>query len=295
MKVWITRAAPGASETAKRLIELGHEPLVAPLLTVRRLLDANPDLTGIGALAFTSANGVRAFADVSDHRTLPVFAVGEATAAAARQAGFADVHAGPSDVAALATAIAGRRGTLQGAVLHASAAEPAGDLAGALQAAGVAVRSIALYQTVAADPPGPALRDQLSGAQAILLHSPKAARALASLAATASLDLSRAHLVALSPACLAPLANLPTASRQSATAPNEADLLALLETLSPEAPPRPVLSPLVWGLLLFGALCILAGATIGLAIAPAPAKHLPPVPAGTPGGRFSSAGRAPHS
>jgi uroporphyrinogen-III synthase len=263
MKVWITRAEPGARETSKRLIELGHEPLVAPLLTVRRLVDASPDLTGIGALAFTSANGVRAFAEASDQRALPVFAVGEATATAARQAGFADVQAGPSDVAALAADIIERRNTFQGDVLHPSAAEPAGDLASALQAAGMAIRSIALYQTVAADPPAPALLERLAGVQAVLLHSPKAARVLASLSPP-PLDLSAIHLLGLSPACLAPLVDRPAAGRHSPDAPNEADLLALLETLAPDARPRPVLSPLVWALLLFGALCIVAGAAIGL-------------------------------
>ncbi len=237
---------------------------------------------------------MRAFADLSRQRDQPVFAVGEATATAARQAGFTDIQAGPSDVAALAAAIIHRRNTFQGAVLHPSAAEPAGDLAGALDAAGVAVRTIALYQTVAADPPAPAIAERLTGVQAVLLHSPKAARVLAGLVPP-PLDLSTAHLLGLSPACLAPLTDLPAAGRHSAPAPNETDLLALLKTLDPTEPPRPVLSPLVWGLLLFGALCILAGAMIGLAIAPAPAKHLPPAPAGTPGGRFSSAGRAPHS
>jgi uroporphyrinogen-III synthase len=262
MKVWITRAEPGAGETAKRLTARGHDPLVAPLLIVRRLIDASPDLTDIGALAFTSANAVRAFAETSNRRDLPVFAVGEATAAAARQAGFADVHAGPSDVAALAADILERRQGIDRAVLHAGAAEPAGDLAGALKAAGVAVRSLALYETVAADPPSRALLDQLNGVQAVLLHSPKAARALADLVA-APLDLSAAHLLGLSPACLAPLADRPAAGRHSAAAPNEADLLALLDTLPSQARPRRVFSPLVWGLLAFGLLCILAGAAIG--------------------------------
>jgi uroporphyrinogen-III synthase len=263
MKVWVTRAEPGAGETADRLIERGHEPLVAPLLIVRPLVEASPDLGGIGALAFTSANGVRAFAELAPRRDLPVFAVGEATAAAARQAGFADIHIGSGDVAALATAILARRDTLQGAVLHASAAEPAGDLAGALEAAGVAFRSAALYHTTVSDSPGPDLLARLAGAEAVLLHSPKAARTLSSLCATA-LDLKGAYLLGLSPACLAPLADVPAAGRLSPKAPNEADLLALLETLQPEAPPRPVFSPLVWALLLFGALCILAGAAIGL-------------------------------
>jgi uroporphyrinogen-III synthase len=279
MKVWVTRAEPGASETAQRLIELGHEPLVAPLLIVSPLIDASPDLSDVGALAFTSANGVRAFAALSSRRDLRVFTVGEATAAAARQAGFADIHTGAGDVAALALEIVERRDTFQGAVLHASAAEPAGDLAGALEAAGISVRSAALYHTTVARSPSPDLLTRLAGAEAVLLHSPKAARALSSLCAT-SLDLDSAHLLGLSPACLAPLADLAVASRLSAKAPNESDLLALLETLEPDARSRPVLSPLVWALLLTSALCILAGAMIGLAIRPSPAKHSAPASVG---------------
>jgi uroporphyrinogen-III synthase len=291
MKVWVTRAEPGAGETAERLIQLGHEPLVAPLLAVRRLVEAAPDLTGVGALAFTSANGVRAFADASARRDLPVFAVGEATAAAARAAGFADVQAAGSDVAALAVDIVRGRGGvgpvggLGGEILHAGAAEPAGDLAGALRAAGLPVRTLALYQTVAAELPSPGLLETLSGAQAVLLHSPKAARRLADLmrAGAAPCDLGGVHLLGLSPACLAPLADLPAASRQSAKAPNDADLLALLAALDPDLePPRPVFSPLVWTLLALGALCILAGAAIGFSRPdphnrpPAMTPHAPP-------------------
>ena len=34
MKVWVTRASPGAEATATRLTALGHTPLVAPLLLI---------------------------------------------------------------------------------------------------------------------------------------------------------------------------------------------------------------------------------------------------------------------
>ena len=90
MRIWITRAEPGASRTAEKLRALGHEPVVAPLLQARPL-PGEIGLTGVGALAFTSANGVNAFAERSPERSLPVFAVGDATAAAAHKAGFAEV------------------------------------------------------------------------------------------------------------------------------------------------------------------------------------------------------------
>ena len=51
------------------------------------------------------------------------------------------------DVEALAEGIAVRRGELRGAVLHPGAAEPAGDLAGALEKHGVEARRLILYET----------------------------------------------------------------------------------------------------------------------------------------------------
>ena len=90
-KIWITRAQPGADATAERVRALGHDAVVAPLLAVQVLPDVEIDLRGVAALAFTSANGVRAFADANGERGLKVFAVGAATAQAARKAGFKSV------------------------------------------------------------------------------------------------------------------------------------------------------------------------------------------------------------
>jgi uroporphyrinogen-III synthase len=77
---------------------------------------AEIDLTHVAALAFTSVNGVEAFARLSAERRSPVFAVGDRTARAAREAGFADVVSADGDVEALAALIAGRRGGRRGAV-----------------------------------------------------------------------------------------------------------------------------------------------------------------------------------
>ena len=147
-KIWITRAQPAAEATAERVRALGHEALVAPLLAVRALEDAQIDLGGVAALAFTSANGVRAFADLSPERALRVFAVGAATAQAARAAGFKLVLSADGDVEALAEGIGQRRTELRGAVLHPGAAELAGDLMGALERQGVTARQVTLYETL---------------------------------------------------------------------------------------------------------------------------------------------------
>lgn len=176
MKVWVTRTQPGAQATAQRLRDLGHDPLIAPLLIVEPLETAL-DLNGAGALAFTSLHAVRPATRVTAE--LPVFTVGPATAQAALKAGYLDVHVGPSDAAALGSLIA--RSLPPGSVvLHPCAEERAGDLAAPLSAAGLILRAIPVYASVAA-PVDPGIEAALARAQVVLLHSPRGARTLNAL------------------------------------------------------------------------------------------------------------------
>ncbi len=226
LKIWVTRAEPGAWATAERLRSRGHEPVVAPLLTVEPIPDPQVDLRGVGALAFTSANGVRAFAGACPERALRVFAVGSATASAAKAAGFKAVLSAEGDVAALAERIAARAREIQGSVLHPGALEPAGDLVGALRAAGMEARLLPLYDTVPSPPPDDFLA-AIGDLDLVLLHSPKAARTLAKVL--------RKHpapqLVAccLSPAVLKPLSRARLAGKVCAPIPIEAALLNLID------------------------------------------------------------------
>jgi uroporphyrinogen-III synthase len=225
-RIWITRAQPGADATAERVRALGHEAVVAPLLAMRILPDVTVDLTGIAALAFTSANGVRAFADASGERGLKVFAVGAATAQAARAAGFKAVLSADGDVEALAEGIAARRGELRGAVLHPGAAEPAGDLAGALEKHGVEARRLVLYETAPvqlADDTAQAL----AKSDAVLLHSPRAAQVLARLLRAHPAPQLRA--LGLSKAVVKPLLRTRLAAKAYPPFPLEAALLNLID------------------------------------------------------------------
>ncbi len=228
-RVWITRAQPGAQATAERVAALGLQPVVAPVLAVREL-PARIDLTGVGALAFTSANAVRAFAARCQARELPVFAVGAATATAAEEVGFGEVVSANGDVADLARLIARDTGELTGVVLHPSASEPAGDLAGTLKRAGVEARALALYETVPVEVPRSVL-DTLGTIEDVLVHSPKAARRLASVLAGRPV----AHMTAyaLSPEVCAPLAGLGLAQTITAPLPTEDALLSLLAGTTP--------------------------------------------------------------
>lgn len=225
-KIWITRAQPGAEVTAERVRALGHDAIVAPLLSVRVLPDVEIDLRGVAALAFTSANGVRAFADASGERGLKVFAVGAATAQAARGVGFKSVLSADGDVEALAEGIAARRSELRGAVLHPGAVDLAGDLCGALEVQGIDARRLILYETAPVDI-DVAEAEALGRSDAVLLHSPRAAQVLAKL--LKATPAPRLRALGLSKAVVAPLARTKMAGKDFPSFPLEAALLNLID------------------------------------------------------------------
>ena len=225
-RVWITRAEPGASATAERVAALGHRPVVAPLLRIEPVETPQVDLRGVAALAFTSANGVRAFAAAEPSRSLKVFTVGAGTAAAAKAAGFRQVLSADGDVAALAQRIAARRLELgDGAVLHPGAAEPAGDLVGDLTVAGILARSLTLYDSVEVAP-DPAFLDGLADIDVVLVQSPRAAKALG--LALRKRDAAHLRILCQSPAVARPLARAKVREVVRAPFPIEAALLNLI-------------------------------------------------------------------
>ncbi len=220
--VWITRARPGALATADRVAALGFTPLVDPLLTVEAL-DIEIDLSRVAALAFTSANGVEAFARLSVGRDLPVFTVGRATAKAAEAAGFASVVSADGDVEDLGRLIAS---SASGLVVWAGAKEPAGDLVGLLRGHGVMARGVAVYETSERAPSAETLA-RLDGPLTALLHSPRAARALATILRERFAPGFRA--LCLSEAVAAPLLGLKElGSVTFAPRPDESALLDML-------------------------------------------------------------------
>ena len=223
--VWITRARPGAEATARRVQALGFTALVDPLLKIRDLTPT-VDLTGVAALAFTSANGVEAFAKRTSVRDFPVFAVGEATAQAARAAGFVQASSADGDVETLARRLTEAR---PGLVLCVGAREPAADLPALLATTGIQSRALAVYAAEQRSPERETLA-RLPTLTAVLLHSPRAARALAAILETAPAPALRA--LCLSPAVAEPLAaalrNRAVASVAFAPRPRESALLDLL-------------------------------------------------------------------
>lgn len=192
MKTLITRPEPDASIFAGSCRAAGLETVIAPLMEAV-FPEAAVDLQGVGALAFTSANGVRAFAKASDWRDAPVFAVGAATALAARDCGFREAQAADGDVESLAALIARLWKQTGGDVLHIAGTHLAGDLAGLLAGAGVPARRQTLYEMRAASVLPDAARLALTGpspADWAAFFSPRTGRLFVELVKAAGLEAS---------------------------------------------------------------------------------------------------------
>lgn len=88
-RVLVLRPEPGASETCTKARQRGLEPIAVPLFEIEPIAWEAPAAGGFDAILLTSANAVRWGGDaVRELRGLPAYAVGEATAEAARDAGF---------------------------------------------------------------------------------------------------------------------------------------------------------------------------------------------------------------
>lgn len=233
MRILVTRPETEIARFAKQLQAHGIEPIAAPMLRIEPVISLPPVPENAQALLFTSANGVRAFADLSTLRHLPVFTVGDATAEAARAAGFAAVESASGEWRALAARVAAKLDPRRGPLLHPAGEDRAGDLPGALAEAGFELVTIIVYRAVAAEALPVEARAAIAEgtADGVALFSPRSAGIFAALLDRAGLAEKRAALDAF---CLsAPVAAAlgdPTAWRavRVAERPNAEALLALI-------------------------------------------------------------------
>ena len=178
---------------------------------------------------------MRALSRVSDERVLPIFAVGDATAARARAEGFCTVESAGGDVNDLIRRAAARLHPAGGRLLHVAGTAIAGNLAEALAARGFWVERQMLYEA------RPVAALSLTAVGALrsgeigfaLFFSPRTAAVFARLADNAGLAGSCARITALSisAAADAALAGLPWFDRRIARRPNQSALLKELDHL----------------------------------------------------------------
>jgi uroporphyrinogen-III synthase len=236
MRLLVTRPEPDARRQAEALAAKGHQPVLAPLLTIEFLSDMPLDLAGAQALIVTSRNALRALSFHPQRREaikLPLLAVGEATARAAAELGFTQVTTGPGTGEALAELIRRELGPNAGPLVHLAGETLAFDLKSALEMHGFAVRQAVLYRAVPVRELPPQALSLLTAGKldGVILMSPRTAGTFADLLRMhgAVTELTGLRCYCLSPAVAEALAPHKPLLRV-ALRPREEDILALIDS-----------------------------------------------------------------
>lgn len=240
MRVLVTRPEHAGHETARRLIELGHQPVLLPLSRpVHDMHAAEQALRqSHAAMVITSAEAARVIAPLTDPLSpclsRPVFAVGAASAAAAGNLGFSDIRVASGEGESLADLVAHT-------LVAASAAEPLLYLAGAPRSprfeARLNLHRIPLIvcecyrmEAIDYDATELAARMGLEQPEAALFYSAEAARRFFALMDGPELAvfLPDMRFFCMSSNVLAAIPSPFRARAEASTRPEEAELLALV-------------------------------------------------------------------
>lgn len=149
-RILILREREAALSTARLVAAMGHEPVLLPLQTIVPLDPALPE-GPFCALIATSANALRGGA-LKRLRHLPVLAVGEASAKAARAAGWAAEIAGSGTGAAMVERAGEIHATSGLPLLYAAGRVRTDGLESALRHARIPFETVETYDTRDVEP-----------------------------------------------------------------------------------------------------------------------------------------------
>jgi uroporphyrinogen-III synthase len=240
MAVLVTRPHPDDEATASALRARGFAVLRAPMLRFEPVPFHDDADARYGAIIVTSANALRAIVpDLADSRLLklPLFAVGEHTASAARDAGFGQVIAAKGDAGALRDlvfeSVKSKQLKKASLLLYLAGADLARDLAGEFGEKGFTVVTQTTYRMVPASSLPREICDAFMANQveAVLHYSRRSARAFLEAARSGGVEISA---LALPQCCISTTvaAVLRDAGATQVTAAAQPDENALFEALS---------------------------------------------------------------
>jgi len=204
--------------------------LIEPLLTIEPL-DVQVPLEGAQALALTSRHALPAL-DGAQAGSIRVFAVGAATAAAARRAGFTRVEVADGDASSLARRIVASCRPGEGSIVHPCGTDVRPGLAEPLVEAGFRYVRQPVYRARTAGTLSPRASDALrSGIDAVLLFSPRTAAILVRVVQDQGLEgcLDGTDACCLSEAVAEGCRALPWRRVRIAAQPDQSAMVELLE------------------------------------------------------------------
>lgn len=233
----VTRPREDAEAFVRALGARGVDALVEPMMQIQ-FHEGAPDLAGAQAVLCTSANGVRALARASSERRIPLFAVGDATAACARDLGFVTVKSAGGNVSNLARLVTERLRSTDGRVVHISGSEIAGNLAAELHSCGFVAERTVLYEACAATALSTTAIDALGAGEIdfALFFSPRTAAIFRRLLAAAGLGAACGKITAISISAAADcaLSGIMWRERQIAERPDQKAMLDIVDRLMGE-------------------------------------------------------------
>lgn len=246
MAVLVTRPEPDNRATADALVVRGFDVVLSPML-VFQALPLRDDEARYSGTIVTSANALRAIAGhslIARLKELPLFAVGEQTAQAARDAGFAQVLAAGGDAVSLRECVVAHKtkAAPDAPWLYLAAADVSRDLAVELRARSIPVATRQVYRMAMAERFAQDVTDALAQGKidAVLHYSRRSAQAFIAAARQAGFEISA---LALPQCCLSertaePLREAGSTRVAVADAPREEALLAALARIAGRPSPR---------------------------------------------------------
>jgi uroporphyrinogen-III synthase len=199
MAVLVTRPHPDDETTAASLRARGFDVLCAPMLRFEPVAVHEDMNARYSAVIVTSANALRGIEPhLKGHRMLelPLFAVGEHTAAAARRAGFTHVVSASGDAANLRDLVLASMKAKElkkaSTLLYLAGAEIARHLAGELEESGLRVVTQTTYKMTAVTSLPREACDAFAAnrVEAVLHYSQRSARAFLDAARAAGVEIS---------------------------------------------------------------------------------------------------------
>lgn len=194
-------------------------------------IDTPLPMEGVQGIVLTSATAARVLADRGLPAGLPVWCVGDQTAATARAAGF-EAFSAAGDATSLAALLTRAAAPGAGPLLYLHGWHVATDLGGALERAGFAVHAVAVYEERPIPIPGP-IRDRLAAGagDTLAFFSPRMARLFATQARAASWPLARNTAVVISANVATALADLGLGGCRTAGTPDRQGMIEALARL----------------------------------------------------------------
>ncbi len=173
--ILITRPNTEARPTGDKLEMMGHRAVYAPMLNIVPVSFEIPEETR--SLVLTSKNGARFGLANINQKARPIFAVGEQTAAVARDMGFTNITVGPGTARKLVPLLLECGDTVKRDYAHLCGNEIAYNISDVLRDQGVDAVNTITYQTTANRNFSPAVAEALERGEidAVLFYSPRTA------------------------------------------------------------------------------------------------------------------------